>query len=190
MRTFYSVFGSQPGVNKNMDRVKNPKVMNTEIKKVNDDPDYLGCFSLAGLEHLLQLANEQAKELGQSFVDSCSSLLRIKRNFMIVVQEEGREFMVYAKAFTLEGAIKKVREAHPNGIIGFGGDLTDLEELVTEMREICQQQDFSKVGRYRRDRIEGWDANDLLFAKRNPDMKKAIETFSDYDESHKEVDQG
>ena len=30
MRMFYSVFGSQPGVNKNMDRVKNPKVMNTE----------------------------------------------------------------------------------------------------------------------------------------------------------------
>jgi len=30
---FYSVFGSQPGVNKNMDRVKNPKVMNTENQK-------------------------------------------------------------------------------------------------------------------------------------------------------------
>ena len=30
MRMFYSVFGSQPGVNKNRDRVKNPKVMNTD----------------------------------------------------------------------------------------------------------------------------------------------------------------
>jgi len=160
------------------------------IKKVNDDPDYLGCFSLAGLEHLLQLANEQSKEPGQSFVDSCSSLLRIKRNFMIVVQEEGREFMVYAKAFTLEGAMKKVREAHPNGTIGFGGDLTDLEDLVTEMRGICQQQDFSKVDRDRRDRVEGWDAYDLLLAKRHPDMKAAIEAYSDYEESHEEVDQG
>ena len=142
-------------------------------------PDFLGCFSLSGLEVLLKDVLTCANKASLSFVDSAASFLRIKKDFLVVARDGAGERVEFVRAFTLDRAISVVREKFPDATIGFGGELSDLVSLVEDMRQICLTQDFKRLHEDYRSPISGWRAPELLLAARNSSLRAGMERFTE-----------
>ena len=141
--------------------------------------NFLGCFSLPALEELLAALLAERDARAPRLIDSTASFLRIKRDFVVIVRQGDREFGQIVTAFTLNGAMDRVRQEFPSAVVAFGGDLTDLEALVKKMQDICALQDFSAISRDLRDPINGWLAQDLLLAARHPHLRAGMERFTE-----------
>ena len=148
---------------------------------VVQEGSYLGCFSLSGLEQLLAHLRLRLAQSTRPLSSSVASFLRIKKDFVVVVKKGGEEFVESASAFTLEGAMARARQEHPEAIISFGGELDDLTELIEKMRNVQSTQDFSSVSFDRRSDIAGWPSPTLLMGKKNPDFVPAMERFEEGD---------
>lgn len=146
-------------------------------RKAGDN--FLGCFSLPALAELLAALLAEREAHTPRLIDSTASFLRIKRDFVVIVREGGRESGRIVTAFTLQGAMDRARREFPDAVVVFGGDLTDLASMVQKMQDICTRQDFFAISKDLRDPMSGWPAHDLLLATRHPHLRADMGRFTE-----------
>lgn len=137
----------------------------TQIQSIESQSQhFLGCFSFLTLEHILSFLNKipQIETKKNNYFLNFSH-----QDFLIFTEETNQEPKAHrVKSKTLDDAIGRVKEKHPEAIISFGGNEQDLKIMVNDMKRILSSQDFSKIEFDRRGYIEQYEANDLLLAKK------------------------
>lgn len=145
------------------------------------DGTYLGCFSLAGLEVLWDNLCSRLDEGNRPLSSSVASFLRIKKDYVIVVKRDDEDRVECVSAFTFEAAMSSARKAFPGAVISFGGELSDLDALIKEMRALCVSQDFMGISFDQREVVSGWCVGKLLTGKRDPGFVPVMERFEEGD---------
>ena len=67
-----------------------------------------------------------------------------------------------------------IQQRYPDSKVGLGGNLQDVENPVERMESAVAAQDFSAFETDRRNPINTWNADRLLFAKKNPSMAESL----------------
>lgn len=137
-----------------------------------------GCAKLSEVQKTLKALNDRTLLIADS------SLLGIwAAEIFIVAAEQNQKLLFYRiQALTSKKAISYISKIHPEINIVATGSQYDFDNLVQQMENICEKQDFLKISHDRRPDIDGLASYKLLLCKKNPSA------FSNafFDELHQE----
>lgn len=136
-----------------------------------EDPYYLGTFSFLEIKAALDGLGEQP--ILEAQIRGLGKLLPSKTHF-IPVSLDTKVLFYQVKAASLKDAVEFIQQRHPEGRVGIGGTRQDVEALVERMEKAIERQNFCAIEIDRRGPIKTWDADRLLFAKKNPSMAESL----------------
>lgn len=128
----------------------------------------LGCASLATLrDNHRQLQNSPPHEIDQ---DRLGGLWKAKTFFAMLVPKNTKQFVqvLRVKAFTAQRVEDWAAATHPEHTLALTGTVEDYVEMLAEMEDIVERQDFAQVGCDHRHYFEGVLAHCLLDTKKEP----------------------
>ena len=145
-----------------------------------EDPYYLGTFSFLEIKAALDGLDKQP--ILEAKARGLGKLLPSRTHF-IPVSLETKVLFYQVKSSSLKDAVELIQQRHPEGRVGIGGTRQDVEALVERMEKTIARQNFCAIEIDRRDPIKTWEADRLLFAKKNPKM---IPQLIPYSEQHED----